>query len=119
VQYAHARICSILRLAAERGFSADGGDVSLLVHPAEMRLVRRLLDLSETVHLAVTELSPHCLTTYARDLATDFHTFYRDCRVLDDGDQRLSAARLRLVEAAGIGLARALDLLGVSAPMEM
>jgi arginyl-tRNA synthetase len=119
VQYAHARLSSIVALAAKRGLSADGGDVALLAHPSELALIRRLLDLSEALHMAVAELAPHLLTTYSRELAADFHAFYRDCRVLDEDDPARSAARLRLVHAARIGLGRALELLGVSAPEEM
>ncbi|MFN2114259.1 MAG: arginine--tRNA ligase [Anaerolineae bacterium] len=119
VQYAHARVSSILRLARERGFTTDGADVTLLTHPSELALIRRLLELSTVIDRVAEDLTPHTLTTYARDLASDFHAFYRDCRVLDEGEPELSRARLRLVEASRIGLARALDLVGVSAPEEM
>jgi arginyl-tRNA synthetase len=124
VQYAHARICSILRLAVERGFSggadsAADADASLLVHPMESALIRRLLGLSEVIDQMARDLTPHALTTYARDLASDFHAFYRDCRVLDADSPQLSAARLRLVDAARLGLARTLELIGVSAPESM
>ena len=119
VQYAHARISSILRKAAEKSFSSEGGDVSLLTHPCEQGLVRQLLHLSEIILLGVQELAPHHLTTYARDLASTFHAFYRDCLVLDPEQPELSRARLKLVTATRIGLARTLELLGVSAPEAM
>jgi arginyl-tRNA synthetase len=119
VQYAHARLCSILRLADERGFSSEDGDTSLLQHPSEMALIRRMLDLAHVIDRVHRDLAPHMLTTYARDLASDFHVFYRDCRVLDEAEPQLSAARLRLVEAARVALARTLELIGVSAPESM
>jgi arginyl-tRNA synthetase len=119
VQYAHTRICSILRKAEEKGFSKEGGNVHLLDHPAEQALILLVLDLSEVIRRGVDELAPHHLTTYARDLATTFHVFYRDCLVLDPENQDLTRARLKLVSAARIGLARTLALLGVSAPEVM
>jgi arginyl-tRNA synthetase len=119
VQYAHTRICSILRKAEEKGFSLEEGDVHLLTHPSEQALILLLLDLSEVICRGVTELAPHHLTTYGRDLATVFHGFYRDCLVLDPEATDLTRARLKLVTAARIGLARTLGLLGVSAPEVM
>ena len=121
VQYGHARIASIFRNAHERGLSPEGGDVSLLTHPAEQTLIRQMLRLPETVALCAESLSPHPLTHYALELATAFHAFYKDCRVISDepGHDALSRARLRLVQAAQVTLANTLRLMGVSAPDSM
>jgi len=124
VQYGHARICSILRHAAERGWTPEryaDGDVSLLTHPMEQTLIRKMLLLPEVVELAAETLSPHYLTYYAQELATAFHAFYRDCRVVsaDPADENITAARLRLALAARLTLGRALRLMGVSAPERM
>ncbi|MFQ5410295.1 MAG: DALR anticodon-binding domain-containing protein, partial [Anaerolineales bacterium] len=119
VQYAHARICSILAKAEAEGVDAAGGDTGLLAHPSERALIRELLDLSEVIALCVRDHAPHHLTTYARDLASTFHAFYRDCRVVDPAAPALSQARLKLARAARTGLARTLELIGVSAPESM
>jgi arginyl-tRNA synthetase len=121
VQYAHARIASILRYAVERGVEPTGGDVSLLTHPAELALIRRMLLLPELVELAATTLAPHHLTYYAQDLASTFHSFYKQCRVVssDPADAQLNKARLKLVQAAKLVLARTLGLMGVTAPEKM
>jgi arginyl-tRNA synthetase len=121
VQYGHARIASILRYAEEQGRSDQGGDVSLLTHPSELALIRKMLELPEVVALAAENLAPHHLTYYAQDLAASFHVFYRDCRVVssDPADAELTKARLRLAKAAKAVLARSLRLMGVSAPESM
>ncbi len=120
VQYAHARIASIFRKAQEDGWTiASDANLSLLVHPAELHLVRHLLMLPEVVDLAVTRLQPHHLTYYARDLAAAFHQFYRDCQVLDRQNEALSQARLQLVAATKQVLAQVLALMGMSAPERM
>ncbi len=116
VQYAHARIASILRKAGEIDWR--DGDVSLLTHPAELALIRQMLWLPEVVEKAIRELAPHHLPYYAQELATAFHLFYRDCRVLSE-DQALTKARLKLAAAAQVVLARVLRLMGVSAPERM
>jgi arginyl-tRNA synthetase len=121
VQYGHARIASILRHAEESGLSGADGDVSLLTHPAELALIRRMLQLPELVEVAVEELTPHVLPHYALELATLFHSFYKQCRVVSSlpEDRELSMARLRLARAAQIVLARSLRLMGLSAPESM
>jgi arginyl-tRNA synthetase len=123
VQYGHARIASILRNAVERGWDieTDAGDVSLLKHPSELALMRKMLALEEVIELAATNLQPHHLTYYAQELASDFHAFYRDCHVLssDPADAALTQARLKLVRAAKGVLARVLGLMGMSAPESM
>jgi arginyl-tRNA synthetase len=121
VQYGHARIASIFRYAQERGFSPSGGDVCLLTHPAEQTLIRQMLRLPETVAQCAESLSPHPLTHYALELATVFHAFYKDCRVISDdpAHAELGKARLKLVQAAKIVLANTLRLMGVSAPESM
>ncbi len=120
VQYAHARISSILRHAADLEWDVETvGDVSLLTHESELALIRKMLELQETVALAATQLAPHYLTFYARDLASAFHAFYRDCRVVDPEEPKQTQARLTLVRAAQVVLARALHLMGMTAPERM
>ncbi len=121
VQYSHARIASILRYAQEQGTTWEGGDVSLLTHPMELALIRQMLLLPEIVEQAALNLAPHHLTYYAQDLASAFHSFYRDCRVVssDPADAELTKARLKLVKAAKITIASALGLMGVRAPERM
>jgi arginyl-tRNA synthetase len=119
VQYAHARIAGILTNATERNVAFDDGDVALLTHPAELALIRKMLQLPELVQLMAKQLEPHHLPHYAQDLAAEFHQFYTECRVLDDEQPALSKARLKLASAAKIALARALTLMGMSAPERM
>jgi arginyl-tRNA synthetase len=121
VQYGHARIASIFRYAQEQGVSLEGGDVSLLTHPAEQELIRQMLRLPEIVALCVDTLGPHHLTQYAQRLASAFHSFYKECRVVssDPDHAELGKARLKLVLAAKTVLANTLRLLGVSAPESM
>ncbi len=120
VQYAHARIAGILAKAEERGVSFAGADVALLTHPAELELVREMLQLPELVHLMAKNLEPHHLPHYAQELATSFHAFYTECRVMgEDVTPDLTKARLQLCLAAKITLARALTLMGMTAPDRM
>ena len=118
VQYGHARIASILRLAEERGIDYSQGDVSLLTGEPELALVRRMILLPEMVEAVAGSLEPHHLPYYAQDLATAFHSFYKQCRVISK-NQALTSARLKLVRAAQIVLARTLHLMGMSAPETM
>jgi arginyl-tRNA synthetase len=121
VQYAHARIASIVRHAAEQGVSlAPVEEVALeeLQHPSELDLLRKIAELPEVVDVAARLRAPHRVARYAEDLAALFHAFYRDCRVVSD-DPSLTQARLHLCRAAQITLANALRLLGVSAPERM
>ena len=118
VQYAHARISSILRLAEEKGIDYGRGDVSLLNTEPELTLIRRMIRLPEIAELISDTLEPHHLPYYAQDLATVFHSFYKQCRVVSK-NQELTRARLKLVKAAQIVLARTLHLMGMTAPESM
>ncbi|MBA7593563.1 Arginine--tRNA ligase [subsurface metagenome] len=118
VQYAHARISSIMRLAQEKGIDYRQGDTSLLATEPELELVRKMLQLPEVVEMVVSTLEPHHLSYYATDMATTFHDFYEKCRVVSD-DEALTRARLKLVAAAKIVLAKTLRLMGMSAPERM
>jgi arginyl-tRNA synthetase len=126
VQYAHARLSSILERAAEQGLTPEGGDVSLLTAPHELGLVREMMRLSEVIESVATTFEPQQLPHYAMSLATAFHTFNDAFKQQNDSslkviteDEALSRARLRLVLAAKISLARVLGLMGMSAPERM
>jgi arginyl-tRNA synthetase len=123
VQYAHARIASILRKAGEgkvdAALSADHADSSEPVEPSERALIKRLLELPSEVREAAERRAPHRLTAYAMETAADFHAFYRDCQVVGAPGDGVEAARLALCVAAQRGIAAALGLLGVSAPERM
>jgi arginyl-tRNA synthetase len=118
VQYAHARIASILRLAKQQEIDCSQGDVSLLTTEPELTLIRRLILLPEIVERVAATLEPHHLPYYAQDLATVFHSFYKQCRVVSK-DKALTKARLKLVQATQIALAKVLYLMGMAAPEKM
>jgi arginyl-tRNA synthetase len=123
VQYAHARIAAVAREAVNRGVGRQDLsliDTSVLIEKRELELLRVLSLLPEVSDLALRERSPHKVSTWVRELAASFHGFYHDCPILrSDVATEIQQARLWLVEAARIGLAIGLDLLGVSAPEEM
>jgi arginyl-tRNA synthetase len=118
VQYAHARISSILRLAAEKDLDYKNGDVSLLTSEPELTLIRKMLKLAEIIEVIVQTSEPHHLTYYAQDLATTFHSFYKQCRVINE-DAALTSARLKLVESSKNVLAKTLHLMGITSPEKM
>lgn len=123
VQYAHARIHSIGRMASERGITRAPlaeADLSLLQHERELQLLRDLFSLNDVLIAACIDRAPHKISAWVRELAAAFQGFYHDCPVLrDDVDPGLQQARLWLVEATRIGLSIGLDLLGVDAPEQM
>jgi len=118
VQYAHARISSILRNAEEKGIDFANGDTSLLIAEPELTLIRGMAKMPEIIETVALSHQPHHLPFYAQDLATVFHSFYKQCRVISE-DADLTAARLKLVLAAQIVLARTLHLMGMTAPDKM
>lgn len=133
VQYAHARICSILRKAGEaRGMNVESAgieeivaelglddiDLSPLAHESELALMRKMAGFSDLVAGAARDRAPFRLTHYAQELAGLFHSFYGNCHVLGE-EESVEKARLALVDSTRIVLALSLDLLGVSAPERM
>jgi arginyl-tRNA synthetase len=121
VQYAHARIASIGRKASAEGITRLpilDTDLAPLLHEREIDLLRALAVYPDVVAEAAELRAPHRVTTWVRDFAAKFHSFYRDCRVISE-DAAVTQARLWLAEACRLGLKHALDLLGVHAPDEM
>lgn len=121
VQYAHARICSILNQIVEMGISVpaiDSINLTLLKEEAEIDLMRKLAELPEEVTKAARTIEPTRITRYVLDVATLFHSFYNSCRVLVE-DESLMMARIALIEATRIVIKNVLDLLGISAPERM
>jgi arginyl-tRNA synthetase len=124
VQYAHARMSSVLRNAAELGITGDDADLALLTHDREGDLIRTLGEYPRVVRAAAELREPHRVARYLEELAGVFHRYYdtKECRVLPQGDEGVTpvaGARLRLYEAARMVLAGGLRMLGVSAPERM
>jgi arginyl-tRNA synthetase len=120
VQYGHARIASVFRNAEATDVEAAraGRSLASLTHSAELALARRIAELPRLARNVVDQLAPHRLTRYARDVASDFHQFYTECKILTE-DRTERIARLSLCIATQTVLARVLSLIGVSAPESM
>ncbi len=121
VQYAHARICSILRLMKEQGIAVKSiaeVNTELLSTPQEIALMKQLAELPETIRHAAQLREPSLITRYAMDLAAAFHGFYAACKVNSE-DKALTDARLKLADSTRIALANALTLMSISAPEHM
>ncbi|MBD9009000.1 MAG: arginine--tRNA ligase [Clostridiales bacterium] len=121
VQYAYARICSILRLLGEDGVSVkDYSEInpSLLKEESELNLLKKLGDLPDEIRMSAESLEPARITRYIMELATDFHSFYNSCRVKNE-DAELMAARLKLVDSVRIVMKGILGMLKITAPERM
>ncbi len=119
VQYAHARLASVERKATEASLVPSAEHLSLLVHPKERLLVRELMAFPELIERMASEKTVHQLPQYAVRLADRLHSFYADCKVIDEANIDLSGARLVLMGATKVVLAETLRLMGVSAPEKM
>jgi len=119
LQYAHARICNIIKRGKGLGMiSSNGYDITLLTHSSEIELLKSISEFPEIMALALKILEPQDIVNYLQDLAARFHRFYVDCRVITD-DENISEARLALIKATKIVLSNGLKILGITAPERM
>ena len=121
VQYAHARICSIIRILEESGVkvpSYSDTKAELLTKKEEIELLEVLAKLPEEIRASAESFDPSNLTHYLIDVASHFHSFYNACRVRDE-EENLMGARLKLIESCRVVIKNVLDILGVSAPEKM
>ena len=119
LQYAHARICSILRKSKEVGFTFAGEpDLSMLEHESEIALMKEILRLPEVIERSCEMKEPHAVANFLREVAVAFTQFYGNCRIIGE-EKRLATARMRLAEATRITLRNGLTVLGISAPESM
>ena len=121
VQYAHARMASILRAAGEKGINFNSADLDLLVQAQELDLIRKIIELPTVVQRSAERMEPHHLPHFAMELAKSLQRFYEHCRVVssEKKDIEISRARLQLVDAARIALRQTLSLMGMSSPERM
>jgi arginyl-tRNA synthetase len=118
LQYAHARIQSILRKKAEISDETESKKLELLNHPSEVTLIKKLLGFPDVIALAAEYMEPHRVITYLNELASDFTSFYHDCRIIGE-EQELMEARAELAKATAQVLANGLGILGITAPDRM
>ncbi|HBE99463.1 MAG TPA: arginine--tRNA ligase [Dehalococcoidia bacterium] len=121
IQYGHARICSILDLAVEKKINYSNGSVSMLSHESEIQLINKILELPSVIDAIADTYEVHHLPHYSLELATAFHNFYQNCRVISENEEDLglSKARLKLCEATKLALVNCLELMGMSKPEKM
>lgn len=119
VQYAHARICTMLEQAAEKGIGFSGFDSSLLKNEKEIDLLKQLGDFPKTIADAAEKRAPHLVTQYVFDLSALLHSYYNAEKVINEDNLDLTKARLALMAAVKITIANALKLIGVHAPQKM
>ena len=119
LQYAHARICNIIKIGAEKGLSVTGEfDRALLSDNSAISLIKFLVEFPEVMAIALIKLEPHGIANYLHHMSAEFHKFYAKCRVITD-DNDISTARLNLITAVKIVLDNGLGVLGIRAPERM
>tara|TARA_A100001037_G_scaffold186882_1_gene167361 strand:- start:30393 stop:32075 length:1683 start_codon:yes stop_codon:yes gene_type:complete len=121
IQYAHARICSILEIAKQNNINFEDCDISLLSHESEIDLIQKMIQLPDLIENMASNLTPHHLPHYTLDLANNFHVFYQNCKVISENKSELeiSKARLKLISATKIVLSKCLQIMGMNAPKYM
>jgi len=119
LQYAHARICSIIRLSEEKGITLSSSPpLSLLTEEDELNLIKYLLEFPQIIKDSALSFEPHRLVNHLLEIASRFHRFYTTCRVISN-DNQLTQARLSLCACTRIVLANGCRLLGINAPQQM